>query len=194
MKNKDAYYFPHDSNAKDDPKCVLLIEQQGPEGYGIYWILLETLRDQPGWRCPLSIIPGLARRYNTSKEKMMDVIQSYSLFEIEGDEFFFSEAFTRRMRFVEEKRKKLSDAGVSGNLVRWKKGNDQVAIAGRSGSDQVAIASKGKEIKQQEINVPTKIKASYQAQVTAEWKAEQAEQLARLNGTKEVSETGTTPI
>ncbi len=27
--NKDCYYFAHDSNAKDDPKCVLMIEQLG---------------------------------------------------------------------------------------------------------------------------------------------------------------------
>lgn len=33
--SKDAYYFTHDSNAKDDPKCALLIDQLGMEGYGI---------------------------------------------------------------------------------------------------------------------------------------------------------------
>ena len=37
-------YFPHDSNAKDDPKCMVLIDQLGMEGYGIYWVLIE-LRD-----------------------------------------------------------------------------------------------------------------------------------------------------
>ena len=31
---KDAYYFSHDSNAQDDPKCMLLIDQLGMEGYG----------------------------------------------------------------------------------------------------------------------------------------------------------------
>lgn len=45
--SKDAYYFTHDSNAKDDPKCALLIDQLGMEGYGIYWMLIEVLRDQP---------------------------------------------------------------------------------------------------------------------------------------------------
>ena len=45
--SKDAYYFTHDSNAKYDPKCALLIDQLGMEGYGIYWMLIEVLRDQP---------------------------------------------------------------------------------------------------------------------------------------------------
>jgi hypothetical protein len=40
---KDAYYFPHDSNAKDDPKCIQLIEEQGVEGYGIFITFTERL-------------------------------------------------------------------------------------------------------------------------------------------------------
>ena len=36
MAKKDAYYFSHDANAQDDPKCMLLIDQMGLEGYGIF--------------------------------------------------------------------------------------------------------------------------------------------------------------
>jgi len=73
--NKDAYYFPHDSNAKDDPKCVLLIEQLGMEDYGIYWMLVEVLREQPDYTYPLSLLPALARRYNTTSEKVKAVLR-----------------------------------------------------------------------------------------------------------------------
>lgn len=55
--SKDAYYFTHDSNAKDDPKCALLIDQLGMEGYGIYWMLIEVLRDQPDYKYPLALLP-----------------------------------------------------------------------------------------------------------------------------------------
>ena len=48
--SKDCYYFPHDSNAKDDPKCVLMIEQLGMEGYGIYWMLVCLLYTSPSPR------------------------------------------------------------------------------------------------------------------------------------------------
>ena len=50
MKTKDTYWFRHDSNAKDDYKCMILIEQLGCEGYGIFWILVETLREQKDYR------------------------------------------------------------------------------------------------------------------------------------------------
>lgn len=31
---KDAYYFPHDYNAKDDPKCERLLYEMGQEATG----------------------------------------------------------------------------------------------------------------------------------------------------------------
>jgi len=108
---KDAYYFSHDSNAKDDPKCVLLIEQLGAEGYGIFWILIETLRDQPDYKYPLVLIPAISRRYNTTAEKMKTVIMQYNLFEIENDEFFYSDSLNRRMEQYDHKKQMASYAG-----------------------------------------------------------------------------------
>lgn len=140
---KDAYYFPHDSNAKDDPKCIMLIEELGLEGYGIFWTLLETLRDQPNYRAPLAMLPALARRYNSSGEKFKAVVSRYGLFQTDDSDFFYSESFSKRMYAIDKKRKELSEAGRRGNAIRWQSGGD-------SGGDGVAIAIKGKEIKGKE--------------------------------------------
>lgn len=143
MKNrKDAYYFPHDCNAKDDPKCVLLIEQLGLEGYGTFWVLVETLREQPDFRYPLKLIPALARRYNTTAEKMKAVVLSYELFFVADGAFFFSESLNRRMQIYLDKKKPLSEAGKKGNQIRWNK-----EITKQSGGDQVAITNKTNENK-----------------------------------------------
>lgn len=107
---KDAYYFSHDSNAKDDPKCVMLIEQLGLEGYGIYWVLIETLRDQPEYKYPLALIPAIARRYNTTTEKMKTVIGNYGLFTIDENDFF-SLSLIKRMEQYEYKREIARAAG-----------------------------------------------------------------------------------
>lgn len=107
---KDAYYFSHDSNAKDDPKNVLLIEQLGLEGYGIFWVLTEVLRDQPEYKYPLSLLSAMARKYNTTPEKVEAVVKSYGLFEIENG-YFYSNSLNRRMKYLEEKREKKSIAG-----------------------------------------------------------------------------------
>lgn len=113
---KDAYYFSHDSNAKDDPKCVLLIEQLGLEGYGIFWVLIETLRDQPEYKYPVNLIPALARRYNTTAEKMKAVVNGYSLFMVDEQDFF-SLSLMRRMEVIEEKREKARKSIAA----RWDK-------------------------------------------------------------------------
>jgi hypothetical protein len=137
---KDAYYFPHDSNAKDDPKSIMLIEELGLEGYGIFWVLIETLRDQPEYKAPMSMLPALGRRYNSSGEKFRAVVSRYGLFEVDNNEFFFSKSFGKRMEAIDKKRKELSDAGKLGNKIRWQSGSE-------SGGDGVAIAIKGKESK-----------------------------------------------
>ncbi len=121
MNNYNSY-FPHDSNAKDDPKCVLLIEQLGMEGYGIYWMLVETLRDQPNYRYPIILIPALARKYNTTAEKVKAVVCNYGLFFIENEEFFFSTSLIERMKPLEEKRMLASKAGKASALKRKSNG------------------------------------------------------------------------
>jgi hypothetical protein len=129
---KDAYYFPHDSNAKDDPKVIMLMEQFGPEGYGIFWILIETLRDQPDYRAPIAILPGIARRYQTTPDKVKAVVFNYNLFVVDDEEFFYSESFSRRMFAIDSKRQKLSEAGIKGNIARWESPPDRKANATRS--------------------------------------------------------------
>jgi hypothetical protein len=105
---KDAFWFSHDSNAKDDVKSMKLIDQLGLEGYGIYWVLIETLRDQPEYKYPMELLPILARRYNTSGEKMKTVVSFYGLFEIDLDNNFFSLSLNERMiglgKFREQRR------------------------------------------------------------------------------------------
>jgi hypothetical protein len=142
---KDAYYFPHDSNAKDDPKIVIMLEQHGLEAYGIYWILIETLRDQPDFRAPMAIIPGLARRYNTTPDKMKSVVLGYGLFDVDEDDFFISDSLNRRMEEINSRRQKLSEAGKRGNEKRW-----ALTDGSLSPGDRNPIASKGKESKEKE--------------------------------------------
>lgn len=115
--SKDAFYFNHDSNAKDDPKCSMLIEQLGLEGYGIYWVLVEVLREQDEYRYPLNMVPILARKYNTTAEKMRVVIGNYGLFTTDNDQFF-SESLCRRMTSWDEMRESKRLAGKKSGEVR----------------------------------------------------------------------------
>ena len=158
---KDAYYFSHDSNAKDDPKCVMLIDQLGLEGYGIYWVLVETLRDQPEYKYPINLLPALSRRFNTTHEKVKAVVLSYGLFEIEGDQFFYSRSLNERMSALIENRERRTEQSRLAALKRWKGEekplkNDAKTMPEQCPSNSTALlfdASKEEESKEEESKV-----------------------------------------
>jgi len=130
MIKKDAYYFSHDANASNDPKCILLIEQLGLEGYGIFWILIEALRQEAEFKLPVSILPGISRRYNTSLEKVKTVINGYQLFS-HNEDYFWSDSLNRRMAEREVHRLQMVDMANK----RWHKGN----LALKQGSNAYAL-------------------------------------------------------
>jgi hypothetical protein len=94
---KDAYYFSHDANSQDDPKCMVLIDQLGMEGYGIFWALIEKLRSEKDYKLPISVCNSFAKRWGTSKEKVEAVVLKFNLFCIENDLIFFSERLKTSM-------------------------------------------------------------------------------------------------
>lgn len=86
---KDAYYFPHYSNARNDSKLLKLRRVLGVEGYGIYFMLLEILREQSDFKLPIKIVEELEYDLRVSKEKILSVITNFELFDVDS-EFFFS--------------------------------------------------------------------------------------------------------
>ncbi|MCK9454224.1 DUF4373 domain-containing protein [Sulfurimonas sp.] len=155
---KDTCYFSHDANAKDDYKCMLLIDQMGLEGYGIFWILIETLREQKNYKYPLQLVPSLARKYNTTQAKMETVINAYGLFEIDEQSFFFSGSLNRRMSFFEQKKQQQIEAGKKG--VAAKKAKQAQLLLELSDNDSInrpltdpqAIKEKEKKEKESKEN------------------------------------------
>lgn len=86
--DKEGYYFPHYSNARNDRKIKRLRKELGVEGYGIFMMLLEILRDQPDLRYPMSDIDLLETEIGTSQAKIEAVIKGYDLFNVSPDHFF----------------------------------------------------------------------------------------------------------
>lgn len=128
MNNKDAYWITHDVNAKDDPKCAMMIEQFGPEAYGIFWILIEILREQPDFCYPLALVPSIARKYNTTKDKVMAVISGYGLFEICEDQFFYSKSLINRVIEWKEKKDHKRAVAIKAAMISWEKRRERQAL------------------------------------------------------------------
>lgn len=112
---KDAYYFPHFCNAKHDRKLNRVKKDLGIEGYGIFFMLLETLREQPDFKYPLSDMDLLADEYGTSLTKLEAIVRGYNLFVIDSEDNFFS---PKLILYLQPYIEKVERARVAAN-VRW---------------------------------------------------------------------------
>lgn len=99
---KDAYYFPHFCNARNDSKIIKLRRVLGIEGYGIYFMLLEILREQTDFKYPLAGIEDLSYEWHTSKEKIATVINDFGLFEIVDNDFFSAKLMFYLQPYIEK--------------------------------------------------------------------------------------------
>lgn len=116
---KDAFYFPHFCNARQDRKIKRVRKELGLEGYGIYFMLLETLREQQEFKFPMEDIDLLADEFGTSEQKLRTVICNYELFQVDEQENFFSVSFIKYLTPYLEGKQRKRIAGIKGNLVKY---------------------------------------------------------------------------
>lgn len=143
---KDAFYFPHFCNARHDRKLKRVQKELGIEGYGIYFMLLEILREQTDLRYPLSEIDLLADEFGTSEQKVRVVICNYDLFQVDENQNFFSFKMIIYLQPYFEKSERAREAANK----RWSNANAYTnAIEMQSNSN----ASKVKETKVKETKL-----------------------------------------
>ena len=114
---KEAYYFSHDSNASRDPKVLKLRAAYGWEGYGIFWAIIETLREQEEYRWKASDKHLLSFCFSNGEDKVNQVIDmclDVGLLVIDDEDFIHSESLTKRMKMKEEIAEKRRAAGRKG--------------------------------------------------------------------------------
>ena len=112
-------YFPHDSNARNDERLVNVRMKHGPAGYGVYFMLVERLREDPEYMSVVDYnLIAFDLRIDASLAK--SIIRDFGLFAFTVDpergECFYSESLRQRMARKDEitaKRKAASAIGVS---------------------------------------------------------------------------------
>lgn len=133
---KDTFYFQHDYNARNDEKILELRSIFGAEGYGIYWMLLESMAETEDGKLNLSLIGGLSLGYGVAKGRLSEIVEfciNVGLFEREM-QFFLSKRMVEHKSF----RIECSKNGVKGAQKRW---------GGYSDPNGKGKERKGKEIK-----------------------------------------------
>lgn len=144
-------YFTHDSNARNSDKLIPLRAKMGAEGYGIYFMLLERLREEPDYTS-VKDYNMLAFDLRVDAAKVKAVVENFGLFAFTDDgKCFYSDSFLRRMQVKDEKSEKARASARS----RWGK-CERNANAMRTHENSDAIKekeSKEKKIKRNTLSV-----------------------------------------
>ena len=158
--NKDAYYFPHDANARRDKKILLMLSKY-KMGYQWYFMTVEVLREEKEYKYPLDMLPALAQELyvdiDTMKQFIKDCIKVFRLFDSDK-KYFWSESLKSRMQPMEERRNQNRENVAK----RWKKQTkeeykeDTTVIQPYNDSTTVVMQrrvkeSKGEESKENEL-------------------------------------------
>lgn len=130
-------YFSHDADALSDPKLVLLRCKYDWAGYGIYWAIIEKLRNEKNYRYPKKNIKALAKsldNYDLEKLEIFiaDCINEFTNGEGEGlfksdDNYFWSASLIERMQVLEQAKKLRSINGRYAANQRWAEADNTAA-------------------------------------------------------------------
>lgn len=148
---KDAFYFPHDFYARNDPKLQLLLMEHGLAGIGAYWCIVEILYENGGV-CRKCDTRAIAFGLHCDESLVLSVLEDFDLFDKTESGDYFSESANERNERRAAVAAKRSQAGKKGNEVRWNRGN--IANATNSVANAIQTnrkSSQGKERKEKEI-------------------------------------------
>nr|DAO80929.1 MAG TPA: protein of unknown function (DUF4373) [Caudoviricetes sp.] len=118
MEKKQSY-FSHDSNARNSEKLIRLRMRHKAAGYGIFFMILERLREEPNYMS-VKDYNVIAFDLREDASLIKSVVEDFGLFVFTEDgKYFYSESFSRRMGIKDEEKTRRSEAGKKGMARRW---------------------------------------------------------------------------
>lgn len=127
-QTKATNYFSHDSNARNDAKLINLRMKHGAAGYGVYFMILERMREEANHMS--------ARDYNmiaydlrVDAALVKAVVEDFGLFVFaQGGKYFYSESFNTRMQAMEAATARRRAAGKKAMESRWGTKHDSETV------------------------------------------------------------------
>lgn len=117
---KDVYYFSHDCNARNDEKVLAMRSVYGLEGYAMYFMVIEILREQHDFKLKLTkyIWQSLAMQLGVDADKIKkfvdDCVQEFELLRID-EGYLLSDSLIKRMNLFKE----ISEIRSQAAKKRW---------------------------------------------------------------------------
>lgn len=149
-QTKDAYWFKHDSNVRNDLKIVKLRREMGREASDVYFDILCILREQKDYKFPVKNIGDIAYDLRFEEEKLKKIVNDYELFQTKSG-YFFSRRLLCDMEEWEDKKAKRRAAGSKGGVAKAKQ-NPSIAtlLLEQNPSNALAIEKSIEEKRKEE--------------------------------------------
>lgn len=118
---KTTNYFSHDSNARNDEKIIRLRMKHNAAGYGVFFMILERLREDAGYMS-VKDYNMIAFDLRVDAALVKSVVEDFGLFVFTEDgKYFYSDSFKRRMDIKDTLTRKRSEGGKAAMKKRWNK-------------------------------------------------------------------------
>lgn len=146
----NSFYFPHDCNAIQDPKMMIILSRCGLPGIAIYWILIEILHQQKDGKITFDSYEKFIDFYYSFEKREADqtneikqmLIKSKLL--LTDNKFVWSERVLKNKEFRAEISKKRAIAGkIGGAVSRGKQPN-----ANQKQPNACLLTTKNKQLKE----------------------------------------------
>ena len=122
-------YFSHDSNARNSDKLMRVRMKLGAEGYGIFFMLIERLREEEGYKGTIDY-DTLAFDLRVDAEKVKQVVEDYDLFNFTEDgNYFYSDSFNERMEMMDKRAQQRKSKAKKAAEARWNKQSEDTSNA-----------------------------------------------------------------
>ena len=139
---------------------VSLLIEEGFAGYGLYWAILEVLRDAPSYKYSSDPKVWAYVLHGPNLQQVERVLRNYGLFDFDSDGLVYSPWLMEQLGAYDDTRQRRRAAGLKGAARRWgsKGSEDGNAMAMPLTEDGNAMAynitnitNQQKEIKMQSI-------------------------------------------
>ena len=150
-------YFSHDSNARNSDKLMKVRMKLGAEGYGIFFMLIERLREEEGYKSTIDY-DTLAFDLRVDAEKVKQVVEDYDLFKITEDgKYFYSDSFNERMEMMDVRAQQRKSKAKKAAEARWNKQSEDTsnaqALPKQCSSNAQALLNHANKIKLNKIKL-----------------------------------------
>ena len=129
----------------------------GAEGYGIFFMLIERLREEEGYKSTIDY-DTLAFDLRVEPEKVKQVVENYDLFKFTEDgKYFYSDSFNERMEMMDVRAQQRKSKAKKAAEARWNKQSEDTsnaqALPKQCSSNAQALLNHANKIKLNKIKL-----------------------------------------